>query len=63
MRIGSLRLSLHPPSFPVELIEGEHFILGDLCKSSPGSSFRAVAAQEDPTEAATGTLVGYVRIM
>ena len=52
-----------PHSLPVELIEGEHFVLPDLCKSSLGSSSREVAAQEDPTEAATGTLMGYVWIM
>ena len=48
--------------FPVKLIEGEHFVLADLCMSSPGSSFRAAASQEDPAEAATGALVRYVRI-
>ena len=47
-----------PCSLPVELIEGEHLVLPDLCKSSPGNSSQAVAAQEDQAEAATGTLVG-----
>ena len=51
-----------PRSLPVELIEGEHFILTDLCKSSLGSSSRAVAAQEDLAEAATGALVGFILI-
>ena len=46
-----------PHSLPVELIEGEHFILTDLCKSTPGSSFRAVAAQEDQVEATTAAVV------
>ena len=27
-----------PCSLPVELIEGEHFVLADLCKLRPGSS-------------------------
>ena len=51
-----------PLSLPIELIEGEHFVLVDLCKSSPGSSSRAIAAQEDPVEAATGASVRSVRI-
>ena len=33
-----------PRSLPVELIEGEHFVLTDLFKSNPGSSSQAVAA-------------------
>ena len=50
------------PSFPLELIEGEHFVLTDLYKSSSGISFKAVTAQEDQAEAATGALVRYVRV-
>ena len=45
-----------PRSLPAELIEGEHFVLADLCKTSPVSSFRAAAAQEDQAEAAIGAL-------
>ena len=44
---------------PVKLIEGEHFVLANLCKSSPGSSSQMVAAQEDQAKAATGTLVRF----
>ena len=46
-----------PRSLPVELIEGEHFVLADLYKSCPGSSFRAVVAQEHQAEAVTRALV------
>ena len=55
-------IPLFPCSLPIELIEGEHFVLADLCKSSPSSSSKAVAAQEDPAEATTGTLAGLVQI-
>ena len=47
---------------PIELIEGEHFVLADLCKFSSGSFSRVVAPQEDQTEAATGALVRSVQI-
>ena len=50
-----------PLSFLAELIKGEHFVLVDLCKSSPGSSSQVVAAQEDQVEAAIGTLVRSTR--
>ena len=50
-----------PRLLPVELIEGEHFVLAALFKSNPSSSSRAVAAQEDQAEAATGTLVRSAR--
>ena len=46
-----------PRSLPTKLIEGEHFVLADHCKSSLGSSSQATATQEDQAEAATGTLV------
>ena len=55
----SILVVLH--SLPVELIEGEHFVLIDLYKSSLGSSCQAIAAQEDQVEAATGTLVRTAR--
>ena len=45
-----------PRSLPSELIEGEYLFLADLCKSSLGSPYRAVAAQEDQAGIATGTL-------
>ena len=51
-----------PRSLPTELIEREHFVLADLCKSSLGNSYKAFAAQEDKAEAATGALVRYVWI-
>ena len=41
-----------PHSLSTKLIEGEHFVLVDLCKSCPSGSSRAVAAQEDLAEAA-----------
>ena len=44
-------------SLPAELTEGENFVLANLCKSSPGSSSRVVATQEDQSEATTGALV------
>ena len=47
-------------SLLVELIEGEHFFLANLCKSIHSSSSRAVVAQEDQAKAATGALVRYV---
>ena len=50
-----------PQSLPVELIEGEHFILAELYKLSPGSSSQAVTAQEDQAKATTGTIVRYAR--
>ena len=46
-----------PLSFPIELIEGENFVLIDLLKLNPGSSSQAVSSQEDQAGAATGTLV------
>ena len=51
-----------PRLLPIELIEGEHFVLADLCKSSPGRSSRVVAPQEDQAEAATGALVRFVQV-
>ena len=51
-----------PLSLPTELIEGEHFVLADLCKSNPGGSSREVA-QEDQAEAAIGALMRSVRII
>ena len=45
------------PSFPAELIEGEHFVLIDLFKLNLGSSSQAISAQEDQAGAATATLV------
>ena len=50
-----------PCSLPVELIEGEHFVLADLFKLNPGSSSQAVSTQEDQAGAATGTLVRSAR--
>ena len=47
---------------PLELTKGEHFVLADLCKSSPSSSSRVVAAQEDLAKAAIGALLGSVRV-
>ena len=55
-------ISVVSRSLPSELIEGEHFVLADLCKSSLGSSFRAIAAQEDQVEAATGDSVRFVQV-
>ena len=49
-----------PYSLPSELIKGKHFVLANLCKSSPGSSSREVATQEDQAEVATMALVRYV---
>ena len=49
-------------SLPIELIEGEHFVLPNLCKSSPGSSSRVVAAQEDQAKAAIGALMRYAQV-
>ena len=46
-----------PRSLPTKLIEGEHFVIPDLCKSSSGNSSQAVAAREDQAKVATGTLV------
>ena len=46
-----------PHLLPTEFIEGEHFVLTDVCKSSLGGSSQAVAAQEDQAEAAIVTLV------
>ena len=43
-----------PLSLPANLIEGEHFVLTDLCKFSLSSSSSAVVAQEDQAEAAIG---------
>ena len=54
----SLTLS---PSFPLELIKGEHFVLADLSKLNLGSSSQAVSAQEDQAEATKGTLVRSTR--
>ena len=51
-----------PRSLPTELIEGEHFVLADLCKSSLGSSSKAIAAQEDQAGVILGTLVRSVRV-
>ena len=48
-----------PQSLPAELVEGEHFVLAKLYKSSPSSSSQAAATQEDQAEAAIGTLVRY----
>ena len=45
----SLTLS---PSFPTELIEGEHFVLADLFKLNPGSY-----SQEDQLGASIRTLL------
>ena len=51
-----------PRSLPLELIEGERFVLIDLCKSSLGSSSKAVADQEDQAEDATWALVRYIQV-
>ena len=50
-----------PRLFPVELIEGEHFVLPDLLKLNPGSSSQAVSGQEDQVGATTRTLVRFSR--
>ena len=50
-----------PCSLPVDLIEGEHFILTDLFKLNPGSFSQAVTAQENQARAATSTLVRFSR--
>ena len=49
-----------PRLLPAELIEGEHFVLTDLCKSNSGSSSLAVASQEDQAEVAIGALIRFV---
>ena len=49
-------------SLPSELIEGEHFVLVDFFKSSPGSSSREVVAKENQAEDTTGALVSFVRV-
>ena len=46
-----------PHSLLAELVEGEHFVLAKLYKSSPSSSSQEAATQEDQAEAAIGTLV------
>ena len=46
-----------PHSLPIELIEIEHFVFADLFNLNSGNSSQEVSAQEDQTEATTGTLV------
>ena len=48
-----------PCSLPVELIEGEHFVLAYLFKLNLGSSSQAFIAQENQAGAATSTLVRF----
>ena len=54
MQTSSLTLS---SSFPVKIIEGEHFVLADLLKLNPRSSSQAVSSQEDQVGAAIGNFV------
>ena len=46
-----------PHSLPMEVIEGEHFVLADLLKLVPGSFSQPTPAQEDQTEVVARTLV------
>ena len=50
-----------PSPLPKELVKGEHFILVDLLKSIPGSSFQARSAQEPQVETARETSTTFVR--
>ena len=51
-----------PRSLPVEVFEGEHFVLVDLLKLVPGSSSQLTPTQEDQMEVTTRTLVRYARV-
>ena len=52
---------LGPSPLSKELVKGEHFILADLLKSIPGSSFQARSAQEPQVETARETSTTFVR--
>ena len=51
-----------PRSLPVEVIEGEHFVLADLLKLVLSSSSQESFAQEGQAEAAAKTLVRSARV-
>ena len=51
-----------PRSLLAEVIEGKHFVLLDLLKLIPGSSYEPTLTQEDQTEAAARTLVRSARV-
>ena len=47
---------------PGEVVRGEHFILIDLLKSIPGSSYKERSAREPQVEIVEGALVSFVRL-
>ena len=53
-------ISVIPHSLPVEVIEGEHFVLADLLKLVPGSSSQVISAYEGQAKAVARTIVRYV---
>ena len=55
-------ISIVPRLSPIEVIEGEHFVLADLLKLVLGSSSQAISAKEGQTKAATRTLVRHTRV-
>ena len=50
-----------PPSFPEELVKGEHFFLADLLNSISGSSSQVGSIEEPQVEISEGALVNFFR--
>ena len=51
-----------PRSSPVEVIEGEHFVLSDLLMLVLGSSSQSTPTQKDQTDAVARTSVRFARV-
>ena len=50
-----------PPSFPEELVKGEHFVVADLLNSISGSSSQVGSIEEPQVEIFEGALVNFFR--